>query len=114
MLDGRCAAGDERPRDQPGTIDLRGMGAFGVRCVVVVLECVEGGVERPERVAQKAVVCFGPRRCGAGPDAVDARVVRDRNRVARDIVGPIAVRQRRGARAQADEERNGNTRTAHP
>ena len=78
-LNGRCAAGNERPRDQPGTIDLHGMGAFGARCVVVVLEFIEGGVERTEGVAEKAVVCFGPRRCGVGPDAVGAFVVRDRN-----------------------------------
>ena len=101
-LDGRCAAGNERPGGKASTIDRHNVQPFGARSIVVVLELIEGRVVRTKRMTEDAVLGLGRRRCRIGPDMVRTFVVRNQYRTACDI--PIAaMRQREAAHTQTDE-----------
>jgi hypothetical protein len=80
----------------------------------MLLELIEGRVERAKRVAEEAVVGFSRRPGRICRDGVGALVVRDRYRAARDIIFALGVRQGDGTRTQAGHQQERDTGTADP
>ena len=89
------------------------MQAFGSRCVVMMFELVECGIERPERMTQEAVVAVerGAIRCGH--NRMRTLIVRDGDGVAVRVAG-IVVRKRNRAPTEAGKEEKRDTGTAAP
>src|SRR5687768_12294427 len=89
------------------------MRAFGSRCVVMMFELVECGIERPERMTEKAVVAVdrGAIRCWS--NRMRMLIVRDGDGVAVDVAG-IIVRKRNRASTEAGQEQQRDAGTAPP
>lgn len=81
---------------------------------MVLLELVEGRVERTEGVTEEAMIGFSRRRGRICGDRVGALVVRDRYRAAREIVSAIGMRECNGTRTQAGQQQERDTCTADP
>src|SRR5688572_30530014 len=112
-LSRRRAAGDERPRHDAVAIDRCEMQPLGTGRVMVLLEFIEGWIERTKGMAEEAMIGVGRRRCRVGADVVRAFVVRNRNRDARDV-RLVFMRRREAARAKAGEQQKRDTGTLDP
>src|SRR5687767_1230816 len=77
-LSGRRAPWDQRPRYCARAIDGSEMQALGQWRVVMLLELIEGWVERTERMTKDAVGRLAWRRRAGGADVMGALIVRDR------------------------------------
>jgi hypothetical protein len=112
-LNRRRAAGNERPRHDAVAVDRCGMQPLGAGRGMVLLEFIEGRVERTQGMTEEAVIGVGWRGCRICPDIVRAFVVRNRNRAAGDI-GIVLMRERKAARAKAGEQHKRDTGTLDP
>ena len=114
-LNGRRAAGNQRPRHHARAIDRCAMQPLGAGRVMMLLELLESRVKRTQGMTEETVI--GLSRCGRRrvcADGVGALVVRDRNRGARHIVRAFCVRQRNGAGTQAGQQQKRDTSTLNP
>jgi hypothetical protein len=80
---------------------------------MVLLELIERWIERTKGMAEEAMIGVGLRGGRSGADVVRAFVVRDRNRVTRDIRG-VFVRQRKAAGTKAGEQQKRDTGALDP
>jgi len=80
------------------------MQALGQGCVVMLLELIEGRIERTKRMAKDAMGRLAWCRRTGGADVVGALIVRDRQLTARGIVCRIRVRQSNRAHNQTDKQ----------
>ena len=112
----RAARGRERASTPASR--ARSIGAMCSRSargrVVMLLEFVEGRVERTKGMTEEAVFGVGRRRCRVRPDVVGAFVVRDQDRAARDISARPHAAARGCRRSGWRRSRSADTSTADP